>query len=506
MTARRADRARHRNGHGATYAIEFGVRRLLKTACRATGAGSSGAVRGRLPRRPRTRARRRGDPEHAHRLQPEAELLAPVARADVEPAQLAHALQAVVDRVAVGEQPLRGAGDVAVGLQERLERRARARSRTARRRPRAARPSRRRSAAARPGSRSSPTAAAGRRRSARRRARRLRGSPRRRWPRAAPRSAARGSSIGSAVDAAAARRERIAAQPASISRSTVSAARAARRLVAAGDQHEHLGAGHAVALGERRDRATGDGARAALGDRAHAPAPALVASAPAGGRGRPACSRRPRSPAQPPGAPRAAPRGRSARGQHRRAGSPRRPSPRRARARGRARPRRRSSSAAAGASTPSARSWRACAACPTTCRPTRSGALLDALALRRAASAPRPASARRPPASRPTRRSPPGSRRAPCAAARTTSGRPAPDSTASVIASSAARSDTPSAPEVDGRAARRRPRRPPAPRARTATALAAEPLPEARVGGPRRHEDQAGEEARPTMPAPPATR
>ena len=90
---------------------------------------------------------------------------------DVEPGQVAHALEPVADRVAVGEQPLRR-------CRRRCRRRrgtsrasARGRSRTARRRRRAARPSRRRSAAARPGPRSSPAAAAGRRRCPRTRAR-----------------------------------------------------------------------------------------------------------------------------------------------------------------------------------------------------------------------------------------------------------------------------------------------------------------------------------------------
>ena len=64
------------------------------------------------------RPARRGDPEHAHRLQAERELLATVAGADVEPAQLAHALEAVADGVAVREEALGGLGDVPVAVQE----------------------------------------------------------------------------------------------------------------------------------------------------------------------------------------------------------------------------------------------------------------------------------------------------------------------------------------------------------------------------------------------------
>ena len=41
---------------------------------------------------------------------------------DVEAGELAHALEAVVDRVAVGEQALRGARDVAVGVEKGLQR------------------------------------------------------------------------------------------------------------------------------------------------------------------------------------------------------------------------------------------------------------------------------------------------------------------------------------------------------------------------------------------------
>src|SRR2546421_3234752 len=96
-------------------------------------ASRSGRVRlGTAPSAPRDatalgaglerRARGGRDAEHAHRLEPEAQLLAPVARADVVAGELAYPLQAVVDRVAVREQPLRGTGDIAVGLQKGLER------------------------------------------------------------------------------------------------------------------------------------------------------------------------------------------------------------------------------------------------------------------------------------------------------------------------------------------------------------------------------------------------
>src|SRR3954468_19652342 len=62
-----------------------------------------------------------GDAEDPHRLQPEAQLLAAVRRADVQAGELADALEAVPDRVAVREEPLRGPGDVAVGVEERLD-------------------------------------------------------------------------------------------------------------------------------------------------------------------------------------------------------------------------------------------------------------------------------------------------------------------------------------------------------------------------------------------------
>ena len=81
----------------------------------ARDAAAAGAGLGRGPAR-------RGDAEHAHRLQAEAELLAAVGRGDVEAGEVAHALEPVADRVAVREEPRGGAGDVAVGVEERLER------------------------------------------------------------------------------------------------------------------------------------------------------------------------------------------------------------------------------------------------------------------------------------------------------------------------------------------------------------------------------------------------
>src|SRR5215204_7397020 len=85
---------------------------VLRAAPHAAGAGprlAGGALR-------------RGDAEHAHRLEPEAQALTAIGRADVETGEVAHALEPVADRVAVGVEPRGGAGDVAVALQERLER------------------------------------------------------------------------------------------------------------------------------------------------------------------------------------------------------------------------------------------------------------------------------------------------------------------------------------------------------------------------------------------------
>src|SRR3954466_2642466 len=57
-------------------------------------------------------AARRRDAEHPHGLQAEAELLAPIGRGDVEPAEVAHALEPVADRMPVREQARGGLGDV----------------------------------------------------------------------------------------------------------------------------------------------------------------------------------------------------------------------------------------------------------------------------------------------------------------------------------------------------------------------------------------------------------
>ena len=108
-----------------------------------------------------------GMPSTRIALRPSDEALAAVGRADVEAAQLAHALEAVADRVAVGEELLGGAGDVAVGVEERLERAHQLGLVLLVVGDAAARRSRRGSAAARPGPRSSRAAAAGRRRSPR---------------------------------------------------------------------------------------------------------------------------------------------------------------------------------------------------------------------------------------------------------------------------------------------------------------------------------------------------
>ena len=90
--------------------------------------------------------------------------------AHVEPGQLAHAVEAVADGVAVGEQASRPSWPRCRRPRGRTRACGPARSRTARRRPRAAPPSPRGSAAARWGPRSSRAAAAGRRRSPRTRA------------------------------------------------------------------------------------------------------------------------------------------------------------------------------------------------------------------------------------------------------------------------------------------------------------------------------------------------
>src|SRR5215210_7558779 len=75
-----------------------------------------------LGARLRRGATRRGDPQHAHRLEPEPELLAAVRRGDVEAGEVADALEPVAHRVPVREQPLRGPGHVAVAVEIGLER------------------------------------------------------------------------------------------------------------------------------------------------------------------------------------------------------------------------------------------------------------------------------------------------------------------------------------------------------------------------------------------------
>src|SRR5947208_14950804 len=67
-------------------------------------------------------ALRRHDAQHLHRLEAESELLAPVGGSDVEPRQLLDPLEAIANGMAVREQLLRGAGDVAVRVEEGLER------------------------------------------------------------------------------------------------------------------------------------------------------------------------------------------------------------------------------------------------------------------------------------------------------------------------------------------------------------------------------------------------
>ena len=101
--------ARSGGGGAGTPPPPSPILRLAAHAA-AAGAGLGG------------RAARGGDAEHAHRLQAEAELLAAVGGGDVEPGQVLHALEPVADRVAVRVEPGGGAGDVAVGVEERLER------------------------------------------------------------------------------------------------------------------------------------------------------------------------------------------------------------------------------------------------------------------------------------------------------------------------------------------------------------------------------------------------
>ncbi len=285
------------------------------------------------------------DSQHAHGLEAQAELLAPVGGADVEPRELAHALEAVADRVAVREEALRGAGDVAVGVEERLDRRRRDRSRTARRRRPAARPSRRRSAAARPGPRTSPTAAGGRRPSPRRRAPGARRRPRRRWRRAAPRCAARCRSAESGHGRLRPTVKVCPLSPACSSRAHALGGALGDVLRRVGEQHDDLVAGQLVALGERGD-ALRSSRRARRARRARAPA--RDARPP---RRRGACARTTRMLAPPARSTPIAAGGLEHRGavaelarEQRAAGRPPRPRLMRARARAGARPRRRRAS------------------------------------------------------------------------------------------------------------------------------------------------------------------
>ncbi len=200
---------------------------------------------------------------------------AAVAGADVQSRQLAHALQAVVDGVAMGEQPLGGAGDVAVGLQEglqgahqlglvllvvghqRLDRLgveplqlARVLAHRRQQQPVGA--------GLLEGQRCALDSAlrdVGRQQ-------RLAGGARQ-----------LGRVLG---DAAAPERERVPRE-ARFHLVEHRLGRTRRRgVVAAGHQHQHLRAGDPLAVGQRGDRAARHGPRPALGDRAHAPAPALV--------------------------------------------------------------------------------------------------------------------------------------------------------------------------------------------------------------------------------------
>src|SRR6185312_9296045 len=98
----------HEPGRTARFGGELAVLGVPRDAA-APGAGLRGRSAGGR------------DAEHAHRLQAEAELLAAVGGGDVEPGQVAYALEPIADRVSVREEALRGAGDVAVGVEERLE-------------------------------------------------------------------------------------------------------------------------------------------------------------------------------------------------------------------------------------------------------------------------------------------------------------------------------------------------------------------------------------------------
>ena len=202
------------------------------------------------------------------------------------------------------------------------------------------------------------------------------------------------------------------------------------------------------------------------------------------------------------GRARAALRGSRTRVRADRSRTPRSPPRMRARAHARARPRRRSVS-----HEPQqlGRPRRACA--PAAARPrlsaTRSSSASTPSA-RLSSDARRRASARRRRAPGRRGRARQCSRRAP-AAARTTVGSPAPDSTAAVISSRAARSSSADprralksgfGPRPRERAARRgRPRRSPSRRRHTANEPGDDALPEARVRGPGGHQDHRNSHA-----------
>ena len=202
-------------------------------------------------------------------------------RPSVEPTssagQLPHALEPVADRVPVGEQPLGGAGDVAVRVQEGLERAHQLGLVLLVVGRRAARPSRRRSPAARSGPRSSPAAAAGRRRSPRRSARPAR-APRRRSPRAAPRRPRGAGRPGRSAWRLRATVSAKPGRPASSSRRTAAATRRAGAASAPGTRITSsrspaarvlvrpLARGATSRPRQRSERAALDRARAALGD------------------------------------------------------------------------------------------------------------------------------------------------------------------------------------------------------------------------------------------------
>ena len=231
----------------------------------------------------------RGDAEHAHRLEAEREALAAVGRADVELGQLADAVEAVADRVAVGEEALGGPGDAAVGVEEGLERADQLGLVLV-----VVVDQRRdgllvEALAARSGPRSSPAAAGGRRRSPRTRAN---DSPRASATFAASSASApaRWRSAGSVVGRLSAtvsgvagqarlelgqhrlrRRGRPASAPLPGTRITSSRSRARRAAFVALDAAAPAGPGDG-----RRQRRPLDRARAALGERQHPRAPVAL--------------------------------------------------------------------------------------------------------------------------------------------------------------------------------------------------------------------------------------